>query len=479
MRFYTDGTVLRDEHGRERIFHGINLVAKGNHLLQGNFIERGFQGTWTPQDIAGLAAKGFTMIRLGIMWAAVEPLPGTYDEEYLDWIVNQMDLIHQAGMVVLLDSHQDLYSQSFGDGAPAWATLTEQEFAATDMWSDAYLMSPAVHEALDAFWANAPGPHGVGLQDRFAAMWAHVANRVCNHPGLFGYDLLNEPAPGSPSPEIFASLIGAFAHATGQDPEQVFADFSEPEAKFAQLARLEDVAVYHQVGDTIHPLIAAFETDVVAPFMEKVARSIRVHDRDSIIAREHSYFANMGVPSGQPALPDPAWVYSPHGYDLTVDSEAIALSSNVRAGVIFDRHAQTQQRLGVPVLVGEWGALSTGPGVGPHGEFLMDFFDAQGWSWTYWCWEPGYEGSEAAAVMNRPRPIAFAGDTTSWRVTNGQLEAQWQGRDGAEPSVFFVPQLTSGAQVEVTTAGVSIPAKIDGPWVYVPAGTGAYELRSR
>lgn len=159
------------------------------------------------------------MIRLGIMWAAVELLPGTYDEEYLDWIVSQMDLKHQAGMVVLLDSHQDLYSQSFGDGAPAWATLTEQEFAATDMWSDAYLMSPAVHEALDAFWANAPGPDEVGLQDRFAAMWAHVANCVRNHPGLFGYDLLNEPAPGSPSPEIFATLIGAFAHATGQDPQ--------------------------------------------------------------------------------------------------------------------------------------------------------------------------------------------------------------------------------------------------------------------
>ncbi|NHB85500.1 hypothetical protein G7085_15165 [Tessaracoccus sp. HDW20] len=60
--------------------------------------------------------------------------------------------------------------------------------------------SPALHEALDAFWANAPGPGGIGLQDRFAAMWAHVAARVAGHPALLGYDLLNEPAPGRPHP---------------------------------------------------------------------------------------------------------------------------------------------------------------------------------------------------------------------------------------------------------------------------------------
>ena len=456
MRITIDGTRLRDAFGRQRVFRGINLVAKGGQEPHGTFVERGFKGEWSKDDIDDLRARGFDLVRLGVMWAAVEPEPGVYDDAYLDWVVEQLDLFRDAGMVALLDSHQDLYSQSFGDGAPHWATQSSQAFEATDLWSDAYLASPALHEALDAFWANAPGPGGVGLQDRFAAMWAHVARRVGEHPAVMGYDLLNEPAPGSPAPQIFEALIGTFAAVSGQDPQQVFADFGDPEAKFAQLARLEDEALYRQLGDAIHPLVRDFEVGAVAPLMDKVAAAVRAVDGERLIAREHSYFANLGVPSGQPALADPAWVYSPHGYDLTVDTPAIALSSDIRAGVIFSRHRETQERLGVPVIVGEWGALSLGDGVRRHGEFLMDLFDTYGWSWTYWVWEPGFASSEAAATLTRPRPVAFAGTAESWSVRDGGLVATWIGDDGEQPSVFFVPETGEPRRVTVLCDGVEV-----------------------
>ena len=45
---------------------------------------------------------------------------------------------------------------------------------------------------------------------------------------------------------------------------------------------------------------------------------LRAVDPDGLILREHDYFANLGIPSGQPPLTDSAWLYSPHGYDLTV-----------------------------------------------------------------------------------------------------------------------------------------------------------------
>lgn len=477
MRIVIDGTRLRDGHGRERVFHGINLVAKGSKEPYGTFEERGFKGAWTRADIADLAARGFTLIRLGVMWSAVEPEPGRYDGDYLAWIREQLDLIHEAGMVALLDSHQDLYSQAFGDGAPHWATLTGQEFTETELWSDAYLASPALHEALDSFWANAPGPDGVGLQDRFAAMWAHVATAVGDHPAVAGYDILNEPAPGSAAPGIFETLIGTFAAVTGQDPHQVFADFEDPGAKFAQLARLEDEAVYRRIGDAIFPLVQAFESESVGPMMERVAKSIRGVGNEKLLAREHSYFANMGVPSGQPPLADDAWVYSPHGYDLTVDTPAIALSSNIRAGVIFSRHKETQDRLQVPVIVGEWGALGLGAGVRSHGEFLMDLFDSYGWSWTYWVWEPGFAGSEAAAALTRPRPVAFAGTAHGWRVEGTALHATWQGHDGDQPSVFFVPE-AGGQQVTVVRDGEPAAVERDGPWLTVAPGPGRFELNT-
>lgn len=472
MNVRTDGAVLRDEHGRHRVFHGINLVAKGSPRTEGDFVERGFRGSWTPEDLTDLANRGFTLVRLGIIWAAIEPEPGDYDEAYLSWVAEQLDLIAAAGMYAVLDAHQDLYSQSFSDGAPAWATLTTSPFEPTDLWSDAYLASPAVHEALDSFWANAQGPGGVGLQDRFAAMWSHVADRFHAHPAVIGYDLLNEPTPGSAAPEIFGTLIGAFAHVTGQDPEALFADFSDPEAKFAQLSRLDEEAVHREIGDMMHPMVAAFETDVVAPFMARVRDAVRAKDPSGLILREHDYFANLGIPSGQPPLADENWVYSPHGYDLTVDTEAISLSSNTRAGTIFARHRETAQRLGTPVVVGEWGALSLGPGIAYHGTFLQDLFDSFGWSWTYWVWEEGFAASEAAATLTRPRPIAFAGKGLSWSASGQAFHARWRGASTSAPSVFFAPE---GA-IAARRNGTETPASRDGAWVTVPPGEGDYEL---
>src|SRR4029079_5958175 len=49
----------------------------------------------------------------------------------------------------------------------------------------------------DSFWANRAGPGGVGLQDRYAAAWRHVAERFANADHVLGYDLLNEPWPGT------------------------------------------------------------------------------------------------------------------------------------------------------------------------------------------------------------------------------------------------------------------------------------------
>jgi endoglycosylceramidase len=57
---------------------------------------------------------------------------------------------------------------------------------------------PALQHALDHFWNNSPGPGGVGLQDRYAAAWRHVAQRFRSTPGVLGYELFNEPFPGTP-----------------------------------------------------------------------------------------------------------------------------------------------------------------------------------------------------------------------------------------------------------------------------------------
>src|SRR5699024_8619979 len=114
-----------------------------------------------------------------------------------------------------------------------------------------------------------------------------------HHPGLLGYDILNEPAPGSAAQEIFATVLHVFASATGQSFEQLLADFSAPATKFSQLSHLENTDVHRTIGDHAAPLLERFETDYVHPFMVKIARAIRDAGGTGILAREHNYFANL------------------------------------------------------------------------------------------------------------------------------------------------------------------------------------------
>jgi endoglycosylceramidase len=401
------------------LLHGINLVAKGDTGLAGERDPASFRGNWTREDLGQLRDMGLDAVRLGVMWSAAAPAPGRFDEQYLDWIGDQLDQLHELGFAVVLDAHQDLYSQQYGDGAPDWVTLTDHPFTATDLWSDAYLSSPAVHEAYDAFWANAAvslhdvpaGTSGsasaalesaagtIGLQDALADLWEELAARFGGHAAVIGYDVLNEPTPGALSEEAFGTLIGAFAQLTDQDPQQIAADFDDPAAKLAQLGRLDEVAVHRGIGDAVAPLLAPFEQEAVDALFRCVIPRIRRHDTDGWILREHNYFSNLGVPSAMPPLRDARWIYSPHGYDLVVDTDAMPLASDQRIETIFRRAAETQTRLDVPVMVGEWGGFSRQTGIGRHARFQLDLFDELGWSWFYWAWEPDFVGTEAAQVL--------------------------------------------------------------------------------
>jgi endoglycosylceramidase len=174
------------------VLHGVNMV---NKFPPYDLASIGFG----PDDVAFLAREGINVVRVGVIYAAVEPNPGQYDDAYLDSIAATVQLLQAAGIYALLDFHQDAFSAVFsGEGFPAWAVLTDDlPVAPITAFPAAYATDPSLQRAYDNFWANAPGPGGVGLQDRYAAAWAHVASRFRDVPGVVGYDIFNEPFPGS------------------------------------------------------------------------------------------------------------------------------------------------------------------------------------------------------------------------------------------------------------------------------------------
>jgi endoglycosylceramidase len=186
------GRWLTDASGRVVIAHGINMVYKLAPYYPG---VTGFGA----DDAAFLHSIGFNAVRVGIIWKALEPHPGVYDDAYLKHIAATVRTLARHGVLSLLDFHQDMYNERFqGEGAPDWAVQDDGLPAIPQLGFPLnYESMPALQRAYDHFWANSPGPGGIGLQDRYAAAWRHVARLFRSNPSVLGYELFNEPFPGT------------------------------------------------------------------------------------------------------------------------------------------------------------------------------------------------------------------------------------------------------------------------------------------
>ena len=185
------GRWLTDARGRVVIVHGINMVYK---LPPYDPAVTGFGS----DDAKFLASIGFNAVRVGVIWKAVEPTPGHYNGAYLQRIAGTVATLARHGVLSLLDFHQDMYNELFqGEGAPDWAVQTGGLPNPKLGFPGNYTGNPALQHSLDAFFGNAVGPGGVGLQVRFARAWAHVASRFRGVKSVLGYEQFNEPFPGT------------------------------------------------------------------------------------------------------------------------------------------------------------------------------------------------------------------------------------------------------------------------------------------
>lgn len=185
------GVWLTNSDGQVVLLHGFNEVYK---LAPYEPSASGF----SEDDAAFLAANGFNVVRLGVIWAGVEPEPGVYNAAYVASIQQTVQMLAAHGIYTIIDMHQDLYSASLGgEGAPEWATQTgglpNQGFG----FPGSYYLNPAETAAWDAFWNNSNAANGIGLQDNYAKAWETVAAAMAGNNSVIGYDIMNEPFPGT------------------------------------------------------------------------------------------------------------------------------------------------------------------------------------------------------------------------------------------------------------------------------------------
>lgn len=186
-----DGMTLTNSDGQVVILHGFNEVYKIDSYDPAS---DGFN----EDDAAFLAANGFNVVRLGIIWAAVEPQPGVFNSTYIASIQRTVNMLAGYGIHTILDMHQDLYGSALGgEGAPAWATLTGGAANKNYGFPGSYYLNPAESKAWDAFWNNATAPNEIGLEDNYAMAWEQVASAFAGNNAVVGYDIMNEPFVGS------------------------------------------------------------------------------------------------------------------------------------------------------------------------------------------------------------------------------------------------------------------------------------------
>jgi endoglycosylceramidase len=186
------GRWLTDAEGRVLLLHGVNMVNKTAPYYPA---AAGF----SDADATWLADNGFLIVRVGILATGLMPTPGVVDAGYVQQIATTVQDLASHGIFSLIDLHQDGWGPVVGsDGFPAWMTLTGDAGNDTDAGFPYYYEdNPALQQAFQSFWDDARGPDDAGLQDDYATMFAAVATQLAGQPYVLGYDLLNEPWPGT------------------------------------------------------------------------------------------------------------------------------------------------------------------------------------------------------------------------------------------------------------------------------------------
>ncbi|KAJ7534126.1 hypothetical protein O6H91_13G080900 [Diphasiastrum complanatum] len=109
-----------DKYGRERLFHGLNVVMKGPpwHPHTDAFDPR---NSFCEGDIKLMRKWGMNVVRLAVMWPGVEPTQGNINATYLQIMRSIVRKLHSAGIYTLIEFHQDLFTSQFcGEGVPGW-----------------------------------------------------------------------------------------------------------------------------------------------------------------------------------------------------------------------------------------------------------------------------------------------------------------------------------------------------------------------
>ncbi|KAJ3326919.1 hypothetical protein HDU76_012526 [Blyttiomyces sp. JEL0837] len=328
---------IRDNLGRERQFHGWNVVYKTAPFLP-NLIHFDPVNSFTGEDAALLQSLGTNSIRLNVAWAGLFPTKtGGVDATYLANIQSIISLCDQYGISVLIDFHQDSLAERFcGNGVPSWIAnqmptqqfpgplggtylegcglfhldtcyknlILKQIVAANNATatvapytfdSTTSLPSP-ISQCNNYYFAEQYFSYGVssgfqalynntnGIADQFVNYWVTMAKAFKDSPNIVGYELINEP---------WVAILGC----------------------------INPIDLLTKGTGALYSAFSQLTGKNLVPFYEKVISAIRAVDKETLILFESDTFDNkLPIPfSTVPGGNASNTVFAYHYYDTVAN----------------------------------------------------------------------------------------------------------------------------------------------------------------
>ena len=265
---------------------------------------------------------------------------------------------------------------------------------------------------------------GIGLQDHYARAWAHVAAYFRGNPGVFGYEVLNEPWPG---------LVW------------------EPCA---------------------NPVVGCLLNDAkLRAFYNRVVPAIRAADPTTLVFFEPNLLFDEGIHTDLGTVADPNTGFSFHDYcaietmlhkDITCSLQDRATFNNARRYAAFHR---------IPALLTEFGATDDLANLA--GVLRRADDDRMGWlEWAYTgndktsssptaqalVFDPSQPPTGAnvntakLAVLAAPYPQVVAGTPRDWSFRSGTFRLCYSTERADRRGRF-----PSGAQTLVSVPAIEYP----------------------
>lgn len=394
---------------------------------------------FTGDDAVQMREFGFDSLRLPVNWSGVEPTEdGGFDAAYVQRVFDVVDAARGAGLLVLIDFHQDAYSKEIGeDGAPLWAIIPAPtpdqllEGPLTDLAERR--QSEPVLAAFDTFFGDSDD--GTWLRDRFIAMVKHVAEAFATDEAVIGFEIFNEPLADT---EGLRRLHEPALEAVRQvAPKKLFVFEPGTIRNFTDSAPVAEAPMGVQGAGTVYaPHIYTYAFTSTDEQKQSMTKDQLRRSHDNALVEAESWNAHLMVTE---------WGFDPNGIKgseyLTWQTEHLELD---QASSFFWLWKEESQ--------GRWGCF--------------DYDEPSG------SWSPRLELKK---VLGRVRPFAVAGWPESYAFdrTTGRFELAFVSDPAIQgPTVIAVAPVL-GPVTQVTCDGSEVGGQPDGYGMMdVPCGDG-------